>query len=218
MTVLVAEDDVQVAGLMKMTLQIAGLSCIVAADGTAALDQIEAGGFELALLDVMLPGADGYELLEALKKKQVPALFVSARAELEDRVKGLRLGAEDYIVKPFEPIELLARVEAALRRVQPEPTELRVGAVSIDVASRTAYVRGEPAQLTPLEYDLLYFLMRHRNIAYSREQLLDAVWGYDYFGGTRTVDMHVQKLRHKLDMEDCIRTVHKLGYRLEDRP
>lgn len=213
--VLLAEDDPQIAGLISMTLEIAGYQCIWKRNGTEALDQIHEGGFELALLDVMLPGIDGYGLLNELKRKNVPAIFVTARAEVQDRVAGLRMGAEDYIVKPFEPLELLARVEAALRRLPEEERTLSIGDVSVIPTSHTVLYKGEPVQLTPLEYSLLEFLIRHKNIAYSREQLLDAIWGYDFYGNTRTVDMHVQKLRVKLGLEDRIRTIHKMGYRLE---
>jgi DNA-binding response OmpR family regulator len=213
--VLLAEDDPQIAGLISMTLEIAGYRCIWKSSGDDALEQIQKGGFELALLDVMLPGIDGYGLLAELKQRNVPAIFVTARGEVQDRVAGLRMGAEDYIVKPFEPIELLARVEAALRRLPAEEPALNVGEVSVLPASHTVLHKGDPVQLTPLEYSLLEFLIRHKNIAYSREQLLDAIWGYDFYGNTRTVDMHIQKLRVKLGLEDRIRTIHKMGYRLE---
>lgn len=213
--VLLAEDDPQIAGLISMTLEIAGYRCIWKTNGTEALEQIREGGFELALLDVMLPGIDGYGLLTELKRKDVPAIFVTARTEVQDRVAGLRMGAQDYIVKPFEPLELLARVEAALRRLPAEERTLSVGDVTVIPTSHTVLHKGEPVQLTPLEYSLLEFLIRHKNIAYSREQLLDAIWGYDFYGNTRTVDMHVQKLRVKLGLEDRIRTIHKMGYRLE---
>ena len=213
--VLLAEDDPQIAGLIVMTLEIAGYRCIWKASGTEALKQIHEGGFELALLDVMLPGIDGYGLLTELKRKNVPAIFVTARSELKDRVVGLRMGAEDYILKPFEPLELLARVEAALRRLPSEDSALSVGDVTVIPSSHTVLHKGEAVPLTPLEYALLEFLIRHKNIAYSREQLLDAIWGYDFFGNTRTVDMHIQKLRVKLGLEDRIRTIHKMGYRLE---
>ncbi len=140
-----------------------------------ALGQIREGRVGYGVLDVMLPDVDGYGLLKELKPKNVPAIFVTARTEVQDRVAGLRMGAEDYIMKPFEPLELLARVEAALRRLPAEDQALSVGDVSVIPASHTVLHKGEPVQLTPLEYTLLEFLIRHKNIAYSREQLLDAI-------------------------------------------
>lgn len=215
-TILVAEDDPQIAGLVQMTLEIAGHQVIVSNDGCCALEQIQGGGFDLALLDIMLPNVSGYELLGALRERSIPGIFVTAKTEVKDRVQGLRLGAEDYIVKPFEPIELLARVETALRRLRPANETLKVGNVSVLPESRTVLLSGGEVPVTPIEYELLEFLLRHKNIAYSREQLLDIIWGYDYYGGTRTVDVHIQRLRSKLDLNHSIKTVHKLGYRLED--
>jgi DNA-binding response OmpR family regulator len=214
-TILVAEDDAAIAGLVEMTLQVAGYNCQVAPDGQAALNNIKESKPDLALLDIMLPGVDGYALLEELKKKSIPALFVTAKTGIADRIQGLRLGADDYITKPFEPLELLARVETVLRRAYGTNEKIQIHHVTLLPRSRLVMMDGAPVSLAPKEYELLEFFFRHRNIAYSRDQLLDAVWGFDFYGNTRTVDMHVQKLRRKLRLEKVICTVNKVGYRLE---
>ena len=171
--------------------------------------------YGLAVVDIMLPGKDGFALLPELKSYGVPVIFLTARGELSDKVKGLTGGAEDYMVKPFEMLELLARVEAVLRRTRKSGTDFVFYGVRIDFESRTIEKDGQETVCTPREYELLETLVKNRNIALSRERLLDLVWGYDYEGDIRTVDVHIQKLRKKLGLEDCIKTVYKLGYRLE---
>jgi DNA-binding response OmpR family regulator len=215
-TILIAEDDAAITGLIEMTLQIAGYKCLLASDGEKALSIIKEKKPDLALLDIMLPKVDGYGLLEEVRKHNIPALFVTAKTNVAERVHGLRLGADDYITKPFETLELLARVEAVLRRAYGNDLTLTVGHITLNPQSRTVIMDGEPIELAPKEYELLEFFIRHKNIAYSRDQLLDAVWGFDFYGNTRTVDMHVQKLRRKLRLEENIKTVNKIGYRLEE--
>lgn len=215
-TILIAEDDAAIAGLIEMTLQIAGYKCLIASDGEKALAIINGQKPDLALLDIMLPKVDGYGLMEEMRKHSIPAMFVTAKTNVTERVHGLRLGADDYITKPFETLELLARVEAVLRRVYGNDASLTAGHITLNPQSRTVLVDGEPVELAPKEYDLLEFFVRHKNIAYSRDQLLDAVWGFDFYGNTRTVDMHVQRLRRKLRLEEIIKTVNKIGYRLEE--
>ena len=215
--ILVVEDDPSIANLINLTLAIRQYRVTEIHDGGEALEAIRSTNFDLALLDIMLPGLDGYALLEELKKRGVPTIFVSAKTELNDRVTGLNLGAEDYISKPFEPLELLARVETALRRVAPPTPTLSLGAVVMHTDSHSVTRAGEAVELTKLEYALLELLMRNPEMVFSRDQLLDRIWGYDYMGGTRTVDMHIKNLRAKLGLGEAIRTVHKIGYKLSGR-
>jgi len=215
-SILIAEDDPSIAELMSMTLSASGYRCQIASDGQAAALSGEQHQFHLVLLDIMLPGMDGYMLLELFKQKSVPVIFVTAKTAVLDKVKGLRLGAEDYITKPFDVLELLARVEVVLRRFHADDSEtLAIGDIRVDCSSRKVYKDGEMITLTPKEYELLEFLLHHPNIAFSRESLLNQVWGYDFYGSTRTVDTHILNLRNKLGLADHIHTVHKIGYRLE---
>jgi two-component system alkaline phosphatase synthesis response regulator PhoP len=213
--VLIAEDDSGINELIRMNLTEAGYSCACAFDGEAAANLIEQGGFDLALLDIMLPKVDGYELLEYLRPMGVPAIFLTARASVPDRVKGLKLGADDYIAKPFEIVELTARIEAVLRRYNIGERVLRAGDLEINTESRVVMKRGEPVELTLKEFELLVMLVRNRNIALFRETLFEKIWGYSFMGETRTLDLHIQRLRKKLGWEDRIKTVYKVGYRLE---
>jgi DNA-binding response OmpR family regulator len=162
----------------------------------------------------MLPGMDGFELMKFIPQNS-PVIFLTAMGNLADRVKGLKLGADDYIVKPFEAIELLARVEAILRRTQKASNSFSLDNTKVNLDSRVVTVDGYEVELTLREYDLLEVLVKHQNIALSRENLLKMVWGYDYLGETRTVDVHIQKLRKKLKWDNRIKTVYKMGYRLE---
>lgn len=213
--VLIAEDDAAINELIRLNLTAAGYACACAFDGEAAADLIEQGGFDLALLDIMLPKVDGYELLEYLRPMGVPAIFLTAKGALLDRVKGLKLGADDYIVKPFEIVELTARIEAVLRRYNLGEKLMSAGDVEISVDSRTVTKAGEPVELTMKEFDLLVMLVRNRNMALFRETLFERIWGSSFMGETRTLDLHIQRLRKKLGWEDRIKTVYKVGYRLE---
>jgi DNA-binding response OmpR family regulator len=160
----------------------------------------------------MLPGLNGFELISYIK--DIPVIFVTAKAELSDRLKGLALGADDYIVKPFEMLELIARINVVLRRSGRDEM-VQIGAVQVDLNKRLVMSNGEELILTPQEFALLEVLILNKNIALSREKLLELAWGYDYAGDTKTVDVHIQKLRKKLGLENEIRTITKLGYRLE---
>lgn len=216
--ILVVEDERPIAELVEMTLKVSGHEVSICGDGSQALALLARGGFDLVVLDVMLPGLDGFSIVERLLERGrelPPILFLTARIEVADRVRGLRLGAQDYMVKPFHPVELQARAEAILRRGKPAHEAYRALDVLLDPATRLVTRAGQGVELTPQEYELLHLLMRHKNMALSREQLLQAAWGYDYLGGTRTVDMHIQRLRAKLGWEQVIKTVYKLGYRLE---
>ncbi|NLE19667.1 MAG: response regulator transcription factor [Clostridiales bacterium] len=216
--ILIAEDDRAIAELVEMTLRVSGHATVICQDGTETFEKLKRERYDLLILDVMLPGMDGFELMEALRAAGVaapPVLFLTARIDVKDRVRGLRLGAEDYMLKPFHPVELQARAEGILRRHRKEDAGLRALGVELNPDSREVLKDGQPVELTPQEFELLRMLLTHRNMALSREQLLQAAWGYDYMGGTRTVDMHVQRLRAKLGWEEAIKTVYKLGYRLE---
>lgn len=212
--ILVVEDEETIRNLICWNLELVGHQCSAAADGREAKKVLEDGTFDLVLLDVMLPGLDGFQLAEYCR--HMPVMFVTAKEGIEDKMKGFRAGADDYLVKPFEIVELLARVNVILRRNGKDEARIQIGGVAIDMQGRKVYKGGVPADLTPQEYELFETLVRNRNIALSREKLLELAWGYDFAGDTRTVDVHIQKLRQKLGLEQHIKTVYKMGYRLED--
>lgn len=211
--ILIVEDEIPINELIKRNLQSAGHTCISVFDGKAAIQELKRHEVDLVLLDIMLPELDGYEVYQQIKG--TPTIFLTARSSLSDKVKGLTLGADDYLVKPFEMLELLARVDAVLRRTKKETKNFELDRVKIDFESRQVFLNDHLVECTPKEFNLLEVLVNNRNIALSRDKLLELAWGYDYAGDTRTVDVHIQKLRKKLDMENRIKTVYKLGYRLE---
>jgi DNA-binding response OmpR family regulator len=212
---LIVDDDAGIREMLHMHLALAGHHCLLAEDGSQARAALMAARIDVALLDVMLPGEDGFSLGAAFVDKGVPLLFLTAKTAVADRVRGLTLGAEDYILKPFEPAELLARVDVILRRSCKGEQAYHDRLVTVDYVARLVHCNGEPLPLTALEYDLLALLTRRTGEAISREELLTSVWGYDYIGETRTVDVHVQRLRKKLGDESAkvIETVYKYGYR-----
>ncbi|GIP36065.1 response regulator transcription factor [Paenibacillus sp. J2TS4] len=212
-TILIVEDEIPINELIKRNLQSVGHICISVFDGKAAVHELAQHEVDLVLLDIMLPELDGYEVFQQIRK--TPTIFLTARSSLSDKVKGLTLGADDYLVKPFEMLELLARVDAVLRRTKKESKHFELDGVKIDFESRQVFLNENLVECTPKEFDLLEVLVTNRNIALSRDKLLELAWGYDYVGDTRTVDVHIQKLRKKLDMDCRIKTVYKLGYRLE---
>ena len=213
--ILVVEDEKPINDLIVMNLSEAGYECTSALDGLAAADILERESFDLVLLDIMLPGADGYELLDFIKPMGIPVIFITARGSMADKVRGLRLGADDYLVKPFEIVELLARVEAVLRRAGKGSDVIEIGGLSIDTRSLTVSRGSKPIALTAKEFDLLLLFVQNRNIALFRETIYERIWGGDYMGDSRTVDLHVQRLRKKLHWEDKLKTIYKVGYRLE---
>ena len=213
--ILVVEDDEAIANLICVSLSAEGYRCTCARDGMEGADYIERQSFDLVLLDIMLPEVDGYELLEFIKPTGTPVIFLTAKGSIEDKVRGLRAGADDYLPKPFQIGELLARVEAVLRRLGKGERQLEVGDVSVRLDSRQVLKSGVALTLTVKEFDLLVELMRNRNIALYREQLYEKVWKEPFNGETRTLDSHIQRLRKKLGWEDRIRTVFRIGYRLE---
>ena len=216
--VLIVEDEKPIAELIRMSLSSAGYRCTCVYDGLAAADRIEKESFDLILLDVMLPGADGFELMEYIRPLGIPVIFLTARGAVSDRVRGLRAGADDYLVKPFEIIELLARVETVLRRYHKLDRVLEVGGLTIDISSRAVYRAGEEIALTKKEFELLLLFARNPGIALYRETIYERVWESDYMGDSRTVDLHVQRLRKKVGWEQRLRAVYKIGYRLEAEP
>ena len=213
--ILVVEDDEAISNLISMNLSAEGYRCVCAFDGMQGADYIEQRTFDLVLLDIMLPEGDGYELLEYIKPTGTPVIFLTAKESINDKVRGLKAGAADYLVKPFQVGELLARVEAVLRRLGKGDRQLEFGDVSVQLSSRQVLKAGQPVVLTVKEFDLLVELMQNRNIALYREQLYEKVWKEPFTGATRTLDSHIQRLRKKLGWEDKIRTVFRIGYRLE---
>lgn len=214
--ILVVEDESAIANLIKINLEAEGYRCVCAYDGQSGADFIERESFDLILLDIMLPEIDGYELLEYVKPMGTPVIFLTAKSGLKDRIKGLKLGADDYITKPFQVGELIARVEALLRRYGKLNKRLAFADVEIDTVSRTVTKAGKQVDLTVKEFDLLVELVQNKNVALYRERLYEKVWDEEFMGDTRTLDSHIQRLRRKLNWENYIKTVFRIGYRLEE--
>lgn len=215
MRILIVEDDEAISNLIYVNLKDEGYQCTCAYDGEQGADYMEQETFDLILLDIMLPKINGYELLEYSKTLNTPVIFLTAKGDVKDRIKGLKLGADDYISKPFQIGELLARIEAVLRRFGKTEKELMFGDVKIHLDSRQVEKDGNCISLTVKEFDLLVELVRNKNIALYREQLYEKVWNEPFMGETRTLDSHIQRLRKKLGWEACIKTVFRVGYRLE---
>lgn len=213
--ILIVEDEQKIARLIYINLVEAGFTCKCVDNGKKVIELIEQEQFDLILLDIMLPEIDGYELMEYIRPLEIPVIFLTAKGDVKDRVKGLKLGAEDYIIKPFEIIELLARVETVLRRFHKMNSILTVYDISVDTLSRVVKKNGQVVNLTKKEYELLLLFIKHKNIALFRERIYETVWGDYYLGDSRTVDLHVQRMRKKLGLEDKIVSVYKVGYRLE---
>ena len=211
--ILVVEDEQVINDLIVKHLALVGHTCLSAYEGLRALELLRTHEPDLVILDVMLPGLDGFDLVKLMG--DVPVIFVTAKSNLEDKLKGLSLGAEDYIVKPFEMQELLARVREVLRRTKRDSNEFSFDGLTVDFNARKVFRGEEEIILAPKEFALLEALIKNRNIAQSREKNLCLVWAFDYEGDTRTVDVHVQKLRQKLELKDRIRTIYKVGYRFE---
>jgi len=211
--ILIVEDDIHINNLLMKSLELMGHSCTCEFDGAKALEILKRESFDLILLDVMLPNVDGFHVIHEVG--DTPVIFLTALSDVHDRVKGLTLGAYDYIIKPFEMLELQARVESVLRRTQKLDTSFSLGNVQVDFSKRLVYLNGETVDFTPQEFTLIETLTNNRNIAMSREKLLEIAWGYDYGGDTRTVDVHISSIRRKLHWEKTIKTVYKMGYRLE---
>lgn len=213
--VLIVEDEKPISELIRLSLSKAGYYCLCAYDGAEAANILEKELFDLVLLDVMLPGVSGFELLEYIQPTGTPVIFITAKNSLDDRVKGLRMGAEDYIVKPFEIMELLARVEVVLRRYQKTEEILQVGDLTIDLRSMQVQRGNETIFFTKKEWDLMLLFVQNPGAALYRETIYERVWGGEYPVGSRVVDLHIQRLRKKIGWEDTLRTVNRVGYRLE---
>lgn len=213
--ILIVEDERPIADLIELTLTGAGYSCEQANDGETAADLIAERDYELAILDIMLPKVDGYELLGYLRSVGTPVIFVTAKTALKDRVRGLHEGADDYLTKPFEPLELVARVESVLRRTGRANVILHAFGVDLDPAARTVTQNGKPVHLSPREFELLELLMRNRGMTLYREVLYERLWGDDSSFDTRPLDLCITRLRKKLGWKNEICTVFRVGYRLE---
>lgn len=213
--ILIIEDEEEIAGLLRETLCGAGYRCDCACDGFEGADRLEGQRYDLVLLDILLPRADGFELMEYIRPLGIPVIFLTARSSVEDKVRGLHMGAEDYITKPFAIAELLARVETVLRRCGKLDRCIEVCGITVDTAARQVRRAGQPVALTLKEYELLLLFFQNRGITLYREDLWERVWGGGWMGESRTVDLHVQRLRKKLGLEGRLVPVYKIGYRLE---
>lgn len=213
--ILIVDDEKAICDLIDMNLTAAGYSCRTVQDGLKALDMVEQEQFDLILLDIMLPGADGYDIMEYIRPLKIPVIFITAKHDVKDKVRGLKLGAEDYLVKPFDVVELIARVEVVLRRFNKTQKQLQAGDVIVDTEARTVTKAGKPVVLTNKEYGLLLLFIRNKNIALFKETLYEKVWGDEYMGDSRTLELHVQRLRKKMSWEQNLVAVYKVGYRLE---
>lgn len=213
--ILIAEDDEMISNLIKVNLIKAGYSCKCAYTGREAANLMSVVNFDLCLFDIMLPEIDGYELLEYAKTMDFPVIFITAMGSTDNKVKGLRAGADDYITKPFEIVELLARVESVLRRYKKTDEVITEEDVTINLVSRKVCKAGKEINLTMKEFNLLLLLVRNKNVALYRDVIYENVWENDYMGDSRTVDLHIQRLRKKLKWNDKIESVYKVGYRLK---
>ena len=216
--VLIVDDEKPISSLIRMSLTKEGFRCTCAFDGAEAADLLEKNTYDLILLDVMLPEVDGFELMEYIRPLEIPVIFLTAKGAVADRVKGLRLGAEDYIVKPFDTVELLARIDVVLRRYKKCDMVLETGGLKIDTASMRVWRGEEEVSLTKTEYDLLLHFARNPGRAMYRETIYERVWGGDYPFGSKAVDLHVQRLRKKVGWETMLQAVNRVGYRLEVKP
>ncbi len=213
--ILIVEDEHPISDLIRLNITDAGYECYTAFDGKEAADILEEKSFDLILLDIMLPEIDGYELLEYIKPNNIPVIFITAKASLDDRVKGLTQGAEDYIVKPFEIVELLARVNVVLRRYNKASSILTYSDITVDLDTKTITKGGKRLDLTPKEFELLVLFIRNVDITLFREKIYETVWETDYSFDTRTLDLHIQRIRKKAGLSDRLVTVYGVGYRLK---
>ena len=213
--ILIVEDDVNIAKMLEVTLSIGGYESERCDNGKKAVDLVTSQSYDLVLLDVMLPDMDGFKVIEYIDKEETAVIFLTALQDVMDKVKGLKLGAEDYIVKPFETVELLARIEVVLRRKHKSNNTIHYGDITMNIDEHTVKKGDDYISLTPKEFDILAFFLQNQDIALTRERLLATVWGYEFMGETRTVDIHVQQIRKKMGLHNKLVTIPKLGYRLE---
>ena len=213
--ILIVEDDVNIAKMLEVTLSIGGYESERCDNGKKAVDLVTSQSYDLVLLDVMLPDMDGFKIIEYIDKEETAVIFLTALQDVMDKVKGIKLGAEDYIVKPFETVELLARIEVVLRRKHKSNNTIHYGDITMNIDEHTVKKGDDYVSLTPKEFDILAFFLQNQDIALTRERLLATVWGYEFMGETRTVDIHVQQIRKKMGLHNKLVTIPKLGYRLE---
>jgi len=211
--ILIVEDEKAINDLIRFNLELVGHDCYQVFDGEAGLAEAIKQKYDLIILDVMLPKRSGFEIMEYIE--ETPVIFVTAKSASQDKIKGLRLRADDYITKPFDIIELVERVKAVLRRTKADVKVFEFDDIRVEFDNRRVYKAGKEVDLKPREFDLLEALIRNRNLALSREKLLRLVWDFDYEGDSRTVDVHIQRIRKKLGIAEQIRTVYKTGYRFE---
>lgn len=216
--ILIVEDDKSIRDLIELTLKMDNYETKTAEDGEVVFNILQKEEFDLILLDIMLPKIDGLVLIKKIANKNTPVIFLSAKTLLQDKVLGLKLGADDYITKPFEPLELLARIEAVLRRNRQSKVKediITYHHLTISPSERTVKIDDEEKYLTIKEYDLLVVFLNNINIVLTRDVLLNKIWGYNFYGETRTVDMHVKQIREKLLLKEYLQTVYKVGYKLK---
>lgn len=215
--ILIVEDDDAIANLIRLNLTGYGYSCRICEDGLVAADLLEEDtSWDLILLDIMLPNINGYELMEYIKPLGIPVIFLTAKGDIDSKIKGLTSGAEDYISKPFEIVELMARINIVLRRFNKTDEIIKIGDISIDPENRVVKRGDKEIDLTPREFDLLLLLARNKNITLYRDTIYEKVWNMEYTGDTRTLDLHIRRLRNKVDFGDRLKTIYGVGYRLED--
>lgn len=213
--ILIVEDDDSISNLLKISTTQAGYQSYIARDGEQALKLMEKYTFDLMLLDIMIPKIDGFELMEYIKERELPTIFITAIIDVHTKVKGLKLGADDYITKPFDIQELLARIEVVLRRYHKATDKIKFQDIEVDIHSRQVRKNGLLVELTKKEFDILLLFLQNKNVALYREVIYERIWNEDFMGDTRTVDLHVQRLRKKLSLENVIKTVYKVGYCFE---
>ncbi len=211
--ILIVEDEKAINDLVKFNLELVGHSCYQVYDGARGLEEALKLKYDLIILDVMLPDYSGFEIMEYIE--ETPVIFVTAKSTSADKIKGLRLGADDYITKPFDIVELVERVKAVLRRTKADTKAFEFDDIRIEFNNRKVFKAGLEVELKPREFDLLEALINNRNLALTREKLLRLAWGFEYEGDSRTVDVHIQRIRQKLGISDRIQTVYKTGYRFE---
>lgn len=212
--ILVVEDEKPISDLIRLNLRKEGYDCTPVYDGLDAIDMIDQERFDLVLLDVMLPGADGFEVMEYIRPLEIPVIFITARSAIDDRLKGLTSGAEDYMIKPFDPKELLARVNIVLRRYDKADKILTLGDLTVNTDSNEVKKAGEVIKLTPKEFEMLVLFLRNKNITLYRDKIYESVWGGETDEETRTVDLHVQRLRKKAGLKNSLVTVYNIGYKI----
>lgn len=219
MLVIVIEDDKPIANLIKMNLELENFTVEIFSSAESAYTALLELKPDLILLDIMLPGMNGFELQARIKQKNIPVIFITAKNDQADKLMGLKLGADDYITKPFDNRELILRVKAVLRRINNKNIindTIKLGALKLLKSKHQVLLNEKDLGLTPKEFEILYLLMKNYQQVFSRTQLLNYIWGYDYYGNTRTIDMHIKRLREKLkDYQDIIKTVYGVGYKLD---